>query len=150
MKKLLLLLFLIVTLFGCGCKDGKTTIGDGKVDMVEASTIRVAVGLAFAAKPNTVVPAYAISTALLQMTESDTEKVSPIFIEQALNSEIGKLNLDPLTVQSVNDLIVLIRAQIIDQIGVNNDVQAKVIVIRQVIQIVHDSAGARLGVTQIK
>ena len=60
-----------------------------------------------------------------------------------LGKEIDKLNLDPLTKQSVYDLTGLIEAQIIKELGDYN-INDKLILVRQVIVIVHNTAEQRI------
>lgn len=129
--------------------DGKSTFGDGKVDQVEAASIRVAVGLALGAKPEAVAPSYAVSTAVLAlMPAGGGEPVDVSLIDAAIAKETGKLNLDHLTRQSFDDLVLLARAKIVEQIGAKTEVSAKLVVVREVVAIIQQSAAARLGVAK--
>ena len=61
------------------------------------------------------------------------------------DKEIDKLNLDPLTRQSARDLVALIKAQIMQQLNVQGPPQStKMLVVKQIVQIVHDTAAARI------
>ena len=78
-------MFLIIAMFAvlgvnlmAGCSpQGDSTLGNGKVDLVEAATIRVAVGMAFTARPDTVVPAYRVATGLLVVLDADAAHSQP-------------------------------------------------------------------------
>ena len=85
-----------------------------------------------------------MSTALL--TFIDTSAVtSPSMLEPVLDKEIDKLNLDPLTRQSARDLVALIKAQIMQQLNVQGPPPStKMLVVKQIVQIVHDTAAARI------
>lgn len=132
--------FLSFSMIGCSGK-GPITI-DGKVDVVEAQIIQVAVGVAMASKPEMVKPVYDISGKLLNHV-SETDATTPSLLKMVLSSEIDKLNVDPLTRQSIYDLVGLIEAQIIREIGEYN-LDDKIIIISQVIQIVHNTAEQRI------
>lgn len=149
----LALMFLL--LFGCfgftGCQKGNgiggTTIGDGKIDPVEAATISFAVGIAMSARPSAILPAYGVSTALLALLSDNTQSVTIPILDAAVAKEVAKLNLDPITKQSFNDLVTLIKAEISSRLKVPNLGESeKLIVVKQFIQIVHDSAAARLEI----
>ena len=143
MKSLVIALCSVLFLSACN-PNGGSSIGDGKVDIVEAAVIQVAVGAAMSAKPELIAPSYAVSTALL--TFIDTSAVtSPSMLEPVLDKEIDKLNLDPLTRQSARDLVALIKAQIMQQLNVQGPPPStKMLVVKQIVQIVHDTAAARI------
>lgn len=143
MKSILITLFCSVLFLSACNPNGGSSIGDGKVDIVEAAVIQAAVGAAMSAKPELVDPAYAVSTALLTMLDASTI-TSPSLLETVLGKEIDKLNLDPLTRQSVRDLVALIKAKIVQELNLTDAPNTKMIVLKQIVQIVHDTAAARI------
>ena len=66
-SRILAVIFVAIISIISGCANTSKTLGDGKIDAVESASINVAVGVAFSAKPETIVPAYAVTTALLQI-----------------------------------------------------------------------------------
>ena len=134
----------VALIFGCA---QNSTLVDGTVDPVEIAVIQVAVGAAMSNLPSTVIPAYSVTSALLA-TRAD-ESSTPIKIEEFDNrvkSEMEKLNLDPLTLQSCNELITLIEAKInqkLSGLGVPED--KRLVVVWQVIEVVNRTAQARLN-----
>ena len=143
MKSLVIALCSVLFLSACN-PNGGSSIGDGKVDIVEAAVIQVAVGAAMSAKPELIAPSYAVSTALLTMLDASTI-TSPSMLETVLGKEIDKLNLDPLTRQSVRDLVALIKAKIVQELNLTDAPNTKMIVLKQIVQIVHDTAAARIN-----
>lgn len=141
---LLVLVALLCMIAGCVT----TNVGDGQVDAVEAATIRLAVGAAMAAKPETVIPAYAVTKTVLAIMDSG-EAVQVKDLEAAVEKQIGTLNLTPLEKQSVSDLVALVRANIQGHIsGIAPDL--RMVMIRAVIEIVHDSAAMRLNMAEAR
>lgn len=145
----LLCLLSLAVLFGCGKQQG-ANIGDGKVDQVEAATIQVAVGLAMTARPDTVAPAYAVSTAILAVLDADNgDTALAEAIDTALTSKLDDLHLDAPTTASVQDLALLIKAQIMEQLSsANLPASEKRVVIRDVVAVVQQTAAIRLGVNK--
>lgn len=143
------LLCMLCAAFLLGCQQG-SNIGDGKVDQVEAATIQVAVGLAMTARPDTVAPAYAVSTAILAVLDTSTAQTAlAAAVDTALTAKLNDLHLDAPTKASVQDLALLIRAQVMEQLSAANIPAAeKRVVIREVVAIVQRTAAARLGVAQ--
>lgn len=146
---LVMLVFALIGCFGCS-GPGASNIGDGQVDQVEAATIQVAVGLAMTARPDTVAPAYAVSTAILAVLDTSTvETALAAAIDTALTAKLNELNLDAPTKASVQDLALLIRAQTLEQLSsANLPASEKRVVIREVVAIVQRTAAVRLGVAQ--
>ena len=134
-------------LFGCSAPTGSTsTLGNGKVDAVEAATLRVAVGLAMTARPDTVAPAYAVSTALLAGLSADYVAL-PQAVDGIIKRETERLNLDPATLASFGDLLLLIRAEITQRISVEAvDDPGKRVMVRELVAIVQETAATRLGI----
>ena len=136
--------------FSYGCsQQGESTIGNGKVDLVEAATIRVAVGLAFSARPDTVEPAYRVATGLLVVLDADADKTALAkTIQSALAEETKKLHLDAATAASFADLVALIEAQIMEKLNASPVTSSqKAVILRDVLTIVRDTAAARMAPT---
>ena len=146
----LVLLIHIVFLFGCSGKANQPTLGDGQIDQVESAALQVAVGLAFTARPDTIAPAYAVSTALLAtLDQANAETALASAIDKAMEAKMAELNLDALTRQSVLDLAALIKAKTMEQIGGSDLIPSeKKVVIHDVLAIVQQAAATRMGVGQ--
>lgn len=129
-----------------GCTQGVHSISDQGVDPVEAAVIQVAVGAAMAALPDTIVPAYGVTSALLaERTNELAGAVNLEVFDDIVRKEINKLNLDPLTLQSCNELVVLVEAKISQQFsGLSVPDADRLVVVWQVIEIVNKTAEARL------
>ncbi|WP_024333114.1 hypothetical protein [Desulfotignum balticum] len=139
---LLVLMAFIMMVTGCAGKN----LGDGQVDQVEAATIRLAVGSAMAAMPESVVPAYAVTKTLLAVMDGP-EAVQVADLETALDEKIADLNLTALERQSVTDLAALVRANIQAHISGIGEAR-QMVMIRAVIEIVHESSAARLNMAK--
>ncbi|WP_321367623.1 hypothetical protein [uncultured Desulfuromusa sp.] len=139
------LLFAAIALAGCTGPNALIKI-DGNVDQVEAALIQSAVGVAMTMRPEAVTPAYAVSTAILSRIDNNSVLLSGL--DGAVAAEVDKLDLLPAERQSFFDLVALVRAQIVRQLqaeGISDGAQ-RLVVVRQVIEIVRASAAARLGV----
>jgi hypothetical protein len=147
MKKIVSILMMVMMLIVSSCANNQTTIRNGKVDPVEAATIQIAVGVAFAANPKTIVPAYAVTTALLKIMSNNNEEVVPSMVKDMIFKEIDKLKLDKLTLLSMHDLISLVEAEIKMKVDAQYGDANKLVVIKQVVKIIHDTAEARIGIT---
>lgn len=135
-----LLIAFSLALFGC---TGKTTIGDGKIDEVEEASLRLAVGMAMSARPETVVPAYAVSGALLQMMGWASGDVVVVdYLDQAIGKEVEKLTIDKSSKQSFFDLVTLVKAKVKSDIPVESS--QKIVIVKQVLFVVNESAKARM------
>ena len=142
MKKIIFILLLALAMTGCAMTQN---LGDGKVDEVEASVIRVAVGGALAAYPAAIAPAYAVSTAVLQFMDG-SEAVDLSMLESKAGDEINKLQLTDLEKQSAIDLLGVVKANIkaeLTKAGIT-DPDAKLVVVKTVLEIIKESAKARL------
>ena len=137
-------LLLLITLTACFADKGASTLGNGQVDAVEAATLRVAVGLAFTARPDTALPAYTAATAVLVVLGKDSESVPASIIDQVIADKLNALNLDPATRASFNDLALLIKARIVEQLGTGSTGAEKAVVVRDIVEIVRETAAARL------
>lgn len=127
---------------GCAGKN----LGDGQVDAVEAATIRAAVGVSMSARPETVVPAYGVTKALL--AAMDGPGAVPLKdLEAALDERIKALNLTPMEKAAVLDLAAIVKVNIEARIS-DLAPDLKLVVVRSVIQIVHDSAAYRLNLVK--
>jgi hypothetical protein len=142
MKRMIVLLLLwAVTLTACG----QSTIGNGQVDPVEEAALQVAVGAALSAYPQAAGPAYRVSYGLLLVLDADS-KATPALLDAALAAETSRLHLDRQTAASFAELVQLIRAQVVatlqrEQVQPDN----RVVVLRQLIEIVNRAAKARIG-----
>lgn len=148
MKPMDMLTFLFVliafAMMVAGCVT--SSVGDGQVDQVEAATIRAAVGVSMSARPETVVPAYAVTKALLAIMDGD-EPVQLKDLEAALNDQIDTLNLSPMEKAAVMDLAALVQANIEARlVGLIPDMH--LVVVRSVIEIVHETAAYRLNMVK--
>lgn len=147
---LIALVLAVLIAFSWGCsQQGENTIGNGKVDLVEAATIRVAVGLAFSARPDTVVPAYRVATGLLVVLDAEADKTALAkTIQVALAEETKKLHLDAATAASFADLVALIEAQLMEKLNASPVTSSqKAVILRDVLTIVRDTAAARMAPT---
>jgi hypothetical protein len=136
-------LALMVIMLGA-CTSGQSPIKiDGQVDEVEASLIKVAVGVAMSGMPETIIPAYAISTALMQSNLNVITSVADL--DTAISIEVKKLNLTKEEEASFMDLVMALKAGIRQRLGGTPGYDHGV-VIRAVIEIVNSAAKARLPV----
>lgn len=132
---------LMLALFGCS---GSVTIGDGRLDAIESSVIQVAVGAAMSARPELIAPAYAVSTALLGIL--DGREMTPLAtLELSVTQQLNQLELTDLERQSAMDLLILIKARILAELGPSADDNQKILVVKTVARIVNESARTRLN-----
>jgi len=140
MKHLVALLALLI-LTGCA---GTAKVQDGKLDPVEAATIRVAVGAAMSAYPKAIPASYAVSTALLVGLSGDYVSLAPA-VDLIIEREVAQLNLDAPTKASFNDLVALIRARLMQQLQIEGvDAAGQKVMVRELVLIVQESAKARM------
>jgi len=141
MKRFMKFLSIALLCLVMGCS---TVAVNGDLDPVETATIRVAVGLAMTAEPKTVIPAYAISTALLAIMDGSETSTLDI-LDKAVYEEIEKLDLTDLEKASFMDLVALVKARIAQQLNLPDiDAAQKLVIVKSIIQIVRDAAAARL------
>ena len=147
---LLFVAFFAIGLTACNeAGTGKSTLGNGKVDPIEAAALRVVVGMAFTARPDTIIPAHAVSTAILATMDagSGTGAAVPLSaIDGVIAEQTAKLHLDPASLQSFNDLVLLVKAQVAQQLGANADIAQTLVVAHDVVLVVQQTAAARLGI----
>ena len=146
-KQLVLGLVLSVFLVLQGCAtDGTSTFGDGKVDPVESALIQLSVGATMAANPKLIVPSFQVTNVLLALKEGSTMDIVDLAnLDSILGAEVAKLDLDPLTLQSFNDLIVLVKASLMQQIDSTPMLDSdKLVVAWKVVEIVNATAKVRL------
>jgi hypothetical protein len=136
---------LIFAILVCvGCANTGSTIGDGKVDAVEAATIKLAVGAVMTAKPEIVTPAYTVSTALLAVMDG-TEITSLSIISDALDEKIEDLGLSPADRTSFLDLVNLVTAKISAELNLSEtDLSDKIVVVKTMLEIVQTAAKDRM------
>lgn len=138
MKKIIALLMMIL-MTGCATVDI-----DGQVDPTETAMIRVAVGMAMTAEPDTVLPAYAVSTALLAIMDG-TEITSFDTLDKAVDKEINDLALTTAERASFMELVTLVKARIIQQLNLPGlDATQQLVIVKNVIQIVRDASMVRI------
>jgi len=137
---------LLVLLAACFANKGTSALGNGQMDAVEAATLRVAVGLAFTARPDTALPAYTAATAVLAALGEGGESVPASIIDHVIADKLNALNLDPATRASFNDLALLIKARIVEQLGTGSTGPQKAVVVRDIVEIVRETAAARLEI----
>jgi hypothetical protein len=139
-----LLVLIVFAMMVTGCVT--SSVGDGQVDQVEAATIRAAVGVSMSARPETVVPAYAVTKALLAIMDGG-EPVQLKDLESALNDQIDTLQLSPMEKAAVLDLAALVQVNIEARlVGLIPDMH--LVVVRAVIEIVHETAAYRLNLVK--
>jgi len=132
-------LLMVILMTGCATVDI-----DGTVDPTETAMIRVAVGMAMTAEPDTVLPAYAVSTALLAIMDG-TEVTSLDTLDKAVDEEINDLTLTTAERASFMELVGLVKVRIIQQINLPGlDATQQLVIVKNVIQIVRDASMARI------
>ncbi len=143
-------LFLMVALFFYGCSEQNHDghLGDGKVDAVEAASIRVAVGAAFAARPETVLPAYEVSKAILALLGE--EPVGIDSIEEIIAAKVDMLDLDPVTKLAFADLVTLVKVRIEQQLPHNLKQGRRLVVVKEIVKIINKTAKARMALIAIE
>jgi hypothetical protein len=142
------LILLAGVLSGCVATNN-TTIGNGRVDALEAATLKVAVGLALTEKPQAIKPSYDVTSALLGLTQDNIAQDCDVNSIIAL--ELNKLELDPMTKASVMELAELIKIYIVtilDGEGIPAD--QRYVVAIDLIRVVHEAAKTRLDMTSPK
>lgn len=144
-------LFLVVMFALTSCSK-TSTIGNGKVDPVEAATINLAVITALQVCPEASLPAYDVATAILSLMSSDTKEiVSLSVLDKALKKETDKLKLDPVTTQAFNNLVLLVKADIEARTNIEGMTESeKLIVVVDVVKIVQQTASLKLKYLQNK
>jgi len=135
-----------------GCTDTQIgTIGNGKVDVIEAGLIRAAVEGALTARPDAAAPAYAAATAILAaLPEGESEETAlAVSLDDALAAKLAELHMEPATEAVVLDLAAWVRALLLAQLRAADLVpEDKRVVIRDVVSIVRDVAAAHMGGVQ--
>jgi uncharacterized protein YceK len=132
-------LLIALMIFMAGC-----TTMNGTLDPTETATIRVAVGLAMTAEPKTVIPAYAVSTALLAILDG-SEITTLDVLDSAVDEEINKLDLTAVERASFLELVALVKARIIQQLNLPDiDIAQRIVIVKNIIQIVRDASIARI------
>ena len=143
MKRVIVALLAIFGLALSGCSS-TSTVGNGKIDPVEEATIRLAIGTAMSAYPAAVEPAYLVSSALLVALGEQQSGALTDLIDVVIANEVSKLNLDPVTTQSFNDLVILIKAKIQELLNTEKiEASNTYIVVKDLIKIVNEAAVAR-------
>lgn len=138
-----LMVIFMVALMGCVGSDSGVVKIDGNVDAVEASLIRVAVGAVFMSKPELAVPAYALSTTLLNQLQVGAVPLAGL--EAYAKEKVDELEATPMEKASMMDLVTLVKAEIYGKIDLPElDAGKKLVVVQQILTIVKESAAARI------
>lgn len=151
MKKIFGALFVILFLV-TSCST-TSTIGNGKLDPIEAATINLAVSMALQAYPEATLPAYGVATALLALLADNAKKemVSLSMLDEVLKNETDKLKLDPVTKQAFNDLVVIVKTEIENNINMAGMSEAdKLVVVMDVVKVVQQTASLKLQLLNTK
>ena len=137
-RKIKCLVMIALMLF-VGCA---TVTLDGNLDPVESAIVRIAVGAALTAEPQTVVPAYAVSTALMAILDG-TEITELNILEERFNEEMQKLELNDAERASFLELAALVRMHIIQHLP-DDGLDQQIVIVRQVVKIIRDASMARI------
>lgn len=106
----ILFIMLLLALYGLyGCTTSTSTLGNGKVDAVRRHAASGGRGLAFTARPDTVAPAYAVSTALLAGLPAERVAL-PAAVDDIISRRTERLNLRSRYIGLFGDLLLLIKA----------------------------------------
>lgn len=122
---------------GCGGAGVSGVTVNGEIDDVEASYIRLAVGVTLSARPEMILPAYTVSTALLAADSL------PGDLDDMIQAKAAENGLQAAEATALIELSAAITAQVkarIDPTRIDNVEEF----CRRIIQIVHDAAAARL------
>ena len=142
LKLIVALLVSLMLFIGCS---GKTNIGDGKIDTVEEAEIRIAVGLILSSRPETVPMAYLVSEKLLQIMSDDYISTLDA-VDIIVAREVKQIKFTPEETASFNDLLILVKAKISEQVNTTTVDGARLIMVKQVIKIVNESSKARMKI----
>lgn len=142
MKGIVALLICLLALVGCS---GKSNIGDGKIDTVEETEIRTAVGLILSSKPETIPMVYLVSEKLLQIMSDDYISTLDA-VDIIVAREVKQISFTPEEAASFNDLLILVKAKIKEQVGSVTVDSQRLIMVKQVVKIVNESSKARMKI----
>lgn len=142
MKRLIVFLVIVFSLFGCAMT--MDTIGNGVLDDTEASDISFFVGLAFVARPDSVEPAEKITDLIL---EKDLVLAAVDDMGAVIRDLAGEAGFLPAEIEVLVLAGEKVRADIRSRLGLSvlsdlPEVQ-RYDVGKQIIQIVNESAKAR-------
>lgn len=149
MKKLIIIAIIAIAMAGCGAQGVTlipTGVGDNNVDEVERAEINLAVSAVLRNNPDLISPAYTVSSALLERIDGRQDE-SLSFIETAYNEQLDVLDLNPQDRADFLSLVSLVRAAIRRQLRATENEFSDLkysVVIRDVIEVVHNAAQARL------
>lgn len=141
------ILMILACIFLMACQG--TTVGNGKVDPVEAAVMRVAVGSAMTAYPAGIEPAYVVSTALLEVLSPDYVATASA-LDGIIARELDRLQLDPATKASFAELLALVRAQVVQTLATEKvPISDRRVMIRDLVLIVQQAAAARVEAAKV-
>lgn len=128
-------IFLVIIIFLTGCTTVKI---DGQIDPIESLVIKVAIERALMSEPQLAVTAYAVSTALTTILDG-SEITSLEVVNEALNTELNKIELTNTERLLFMTLVESIKAKVIQETGLPEiTAEQKLIVIKDVVKAVRD------------
>ena len=134
--------FLLCLLTACSAQNN--TIGNGKLDPVEAAALKVGIGVALNAKPELIAPVKVVSGALLVALNGSVSASLTDVIDLVIAAEVEKLNLDPLTKASFMEFVALAKANIQTTISTEKiEASNTYIVVYEFIKLINESATLR-------
>lgn len=146
MKKFLAAFAVVMSLYGCTA-DGTSTIGDGKIDAVEAATIQFAVGVIMNAHPDIVPIANIVSTELLAFVDGDSSTTVSL-VDEFLAKKIDDMKMDVYTKASFMELVTLVKAEIANRIGTVEYTGKEMVIVSDFLKIVQSAARQRMVVNK--
>ncbi len=128
-------IFLAIVILLAGCTTVKI---DGQIDPIESLIIKVAVERALVSEPQLAVTAYAVSTALTTILDG-SEVTSLDIVNEALNTELSKIELTNTERLLFMSLVESIKAKVIQETGLPEiTAEQKIVVIKDIVKAVRD------------
>ena len=128
-------IFLAIVILLAGCTTVKI---DGQIDPIESLIIKVAVERALVSEPQLAVTAYAVSTALTTILDG-SEVTSLDIVNEALNTELSKIELTNAERLLFMSLVESIKAKVIQETGLPEiTAEQKIVVIKDIVKAVRD------------
>lgn len=130
MKRFVFAIMAILSVFSVvGCNNGQFgTIGNGKIDQIEAVAIRAGVGAALSAKPEIVPVVYGVSTALLAIIANDPA-ITVSSIDYFFNEEVERLKISNDVKKSFADFVIVSKEEIMKIANIPDVTDNKVVVV---------------------
>jgi hypothetical protein len=145
MKKFLVAIAILSMLISGCAGDGTGTVGNGKIDAVEAATIQLAVGVIMNAHPEVVPIANIVSTELLEFIDGDSSTTVSM-VDAFLVKKVDNLNLDVYAKASFMELVTLVKAEIANRIGKVEYTGKEMVIVSDFLKIVQSAARQRMVV----